>query len=121
MSRTVSAPPAVAAGRLLALGAAALALAAFHPAHRPATLCLFRALTGVPCPLCGGTTAAVQLGRGHPAAALPASPLVVLGTVRVALWPLLPGAVASWARHVRLQLVLGLLAAGELWQLHRFL
>ena len=114
-------PATRAAGRVLLLALAALAVAALHPRHRPATLCLLRGLTGVPCPLCGGTTAAVQLGHGRVGAGLAASPLVVLGAVTVALWPLLPGAVVTWASRSRLQLVLGLLAAGELWQLHRFL
>lgn len=39
--------------------------------------CAVRARLGVPCPLCGGTTAAIELADGDPASALAASPLAV--------------------------------------------
>ena len=63
---------------------AALALANLHVPGRPATLCPFRAVTGLPCPFCGGTTAAVRLGRFDVLGALRANPVVVLGAVLVA-------------------------------------
>jgi len=37
---------------------------------RPATLCPLRAFTGIPCPICGGTTAAVHIGHADFADAL---------------------------------------------------
>ena len=92
-----------------------------HLAHRPPTLCLLRTVTGIPCPLCGGTTAAVRLGQGRPGAALLASPLAVLGAATFALWPWAPRAVVAAAQRHRMPLILGLLTASELWQLHRFL
>lgn len=108
------------AGLAALLAVAAVALAQLALPWRPATLCTLRAVTGVPCPFCGTTTALVHLGAGEPAAALRASPLAVLGLIAAALRPLVP------ARPPRLPGVV--LAAGgalvlvvsELWQLARF-
>lgn len=93
---------------------------------RPPTLCLLRGLTGIPCPFCGGTTALVQLGRADVAAALAASPLVVLGAPLWVLWPRLRPALAARfeAGALRRALVASLavaLVASQLWQLHRLL
>jgi Protein of unknown function (DUF2752) len=108
------------AGRYLALAATAVAVGALHLRHRPGTLCLFRELTGLPCPFCGGTTAAAALGHGHLGAALAASPLAVgvfvawpwLGTVTPPRW-----LQVHRNRMLVLAVVLGL---AELWQLARF-
>jgi hypothetical protein len=106
-------------GRMLALAAAAAALAAVHLRHRPATLCLFREVTGLPCPFCGGTTAMVRLGHGDLGGALSASPLAL---AMVAAWPFV-GVVhrPAWAtrRLVRGSVVAALIAA-ETYQLFRF-
>ena len=105
---------------------AALLLSVLVLPWRPPTLCLLRAVTGVPCPFCGGTTAMVQLGRGDLASAIAASPLVVLGAPLWVLWPRLrPALAARWSpRRLRGALVGGLavsLAASQAWQLHRVL
>ena len=105
---------------------AALLLAALVLPWRPPTLCLLRGLTGVPCPFCGGTTAMVQLGRGDLAAALQASPLVVLGAPLWVLWPRLRPALSERydAARLRRALVGGLLVAlalSQAWQLSRYL
>ncbi|MGB8650898.1 MAG: DUF2752 domain-containing protein [Mycobacteriales bacterium] len=113
--------PLPAAGRLVLLLGAAVALAGLHPRGRPATLCLLRATTGLPCPLCGSTTAFVRLGHGRVLAALAASPLAVLGAATFALFPLAPAAVTRTVGRYRTALLLAALTAGELWQLHRFL
>ena len=107
--------------RTALLVAVAVLVAGLHPRHRPATLCLFRACTGLPCPLCGGTTAAVRIGHGRLYAAAAASPLAVLGATTFALWPLASRALVTTAGRHRNQLVVSLLVASELWQLHRFL
>jgi len=106
--------------RAAAVAALVVLLAAVH-VRRPPTLCLLRATTGVPCPFCGGTTAAVDLGNGRLSAALAASPL---GIAMLAAWPAVGVARAPqwWWRHrSRLILVvLGVLALAEIWQLYRF-
>jgi hypothetical protein len=106
--------------RYAAVALVAVALASLHLRHRPATLCLFRELTGLPCPFCGGTTAAVRLGHARLGGALQASPLAV-GVL--AAWPL-RGALhlsSVWdSPRRRLLLTVAVLAASELYQLHRF-
>ena len=111
--------------RFAALGAAALGLAAVHLPGRPHTLCMFRAVTGLPCPLCGGTTAAVRVGQGRLGAALAANPVVVLGAAVLVLVSTEYGrrAVRSWrALPPRSRLLLGsaVLVLSEGWQLVRF-
>lgn len=50
--------------------------------HQPALPCPLRALTGVPCPLCGMTTSVESLLHGHLGVALHANPA---GVAAVAL------------------------------------
>jgi len=62
-----------------------------HPllARLVARPCAFKALTGVPCPLCGGTRAAVHAARGRWFAAFLANPLgaaVVLSALVGGAW-----------------------------------
>lgn len=106
--------------RLGAVAAAVLATSAVHIPGRPPTVCVLRALTGVPCPFCGGTTAAVHLGHGDLAGALVASPLAVLLLASLSFLDIFPKP-AWWGnrRARRAFIVLGL-AASELWQLGRY-
>lgn len=106
--------------RYALVAALAVALGAVHLRNRPATLCPFRDLTGVPCPLCGGTTAVSDLGHGELRSALAASPLALgllavaplSGVVRPPVW---------WSNRVlRWFLAAGVLATAEIWQLVRF-
>jgi hypothetical protein len=79
--------------------------------------CPLRTLTGVPCPLCGMTTSVEATLHGHPLAALganPAGPLAVLAAV--ALLVRRP----SGEFRVPLAVVLVVLAAMWLFELHRF-
>jgi Protein of unknown function (DUF2752) len=112
--------PATVAKRYAAVAAVAVVVGALHIPHRPATLCLFRELTGLPCPFCGGTTAAVRLGHGNLLGALRASPLAVGLLVS---WPLI-GAVhpPRWwqSPRVRWSVIIAVLVASEIWQLVRF-
>ena len=108
------------AGRYVALGVGAVVLGAVHLRHRPATMCPFRALTGLPCPFCGGTTAACRLGHGDIRGALAASPL---GVALLLAWPLV-GSVSPprwWQRRrLRILVIALVLVASEMWQLVRF-
>jgi len=99
---------------------AAVGLAALHLRQRPATLCLLRSVTGVPCPFCGGTTATVDLAHGDLRSSLAASPIAL---PMLLAWPLL-GVVRSprwWRpRHVRWTTILVVVVGAEIWQLARF-
>lgn len=93
--------------------------------------CPLRTVTGIPCPVCGMTTAAVALVAGHPAAALAANPcvlvLAILAVIAPALVALRAADVAStpapWSPAARRRVggAVGLLAlASWSYQLHRF-
>lgn len=111
--------PVVVVRRSAALVGVVLALGAVHVRQRPATFCLLREFTGLPCPFCGGTTALARLGTGHLREAVAASPLALL---MLALAPLVGVVKAPWTRRPALTrtIVVAVLAASELWQLHRF-
>lgn len=112
--RDVAARLAVAAGGTLLLGALRI--------HRPsgyATLCPLRALTGIPCPVCGTTTALVRLGRGRVAGALAASPLAVVALVALVLFPAYAGRVRVPHRALPWLLTCAIAFAWT-WQLARF-
>ena len=105
--------------RYAAVVAAGLACAHLH-VRRPATLCVLRAVTGVPCPFCGGTTSTVALAHGHIGAAFAASPIAPVMLV-VAPWiGVLRGPALLRRRSVRWSVVLAVLLAAEVWQLARF-
>jgi hypothetical protein len=106
--------------RYALVAVAAVALAALHLRQRPATLCLLRSVTGVPCPFCGGTTATVDLAHGDLRSSLATSPIAL---PMLLAWPLL-GVVRSPAwwrpRRVRWTAIVLVLVAAEVWQLARF-
>ena len=104
--------------RFVALGAAAVGLALLHLPWRPRTVCLLRTVTGIPCPLCGGTTAAVHVGRGDLLGGLRASPLAVLGALAFVAAPLTT--LPQLGRRNLWLLILTVAAAAELYQLGRF-
>ncbi|MCB0973804.1 MAG: DUF2752 domain-containing protein [Actinobacteria bacterium] len=65
----------------------AAAVWAFSASGIDAVLCPMRAITGVPCPFCGTTTAAASLLHADPIAALNANPLIVVVVVMIlAAW-----------------------------------
>jgi len=93
--------------------------------------CPLRTLTGIPCPLCGMTTAATGLASGDLGAALAANPFVlllagftlvmaVLMAARAIGW-LAPAAQWPASRRRQSYWVVALLAAASwVFQLHRF-
>ena len=62
-----------------ALGLAAGAILWFH--YHGIALCPFNRITGLPCPLCGGTRSVVALFCGEPVQALEYNPLVCIGAL----------------------------------------
>ncbi len=101
-----------------ALLATTVAVSLLHVTGRARTTCLLRMLCGVPCPLCGGTTAAVAVGRADLLGALRASPLAVLGALAFVAAPSLP---RPTLRSRQLWIVIAVVAvAAEVWQLFRF-
>jgi len=105
--------------RFLALGTAAVVLAAMH-LRRPLLVCPFRTLTGIPCPLCGGTTAAMTVGAGDLARAVRVAPVPLLAAATFIVAPLGP---ANWwwrlAPRRRAGLIMAALVVAECWQLVR--
>src|SRR5450432_1335782 len=106
----------------------AVTLAHFTIPGRPATVCPLRAFTGIPCPICGGTTAAVHIGHADLVGALRANPFVVLGALIVALLPVLAALRRSrlwddgWRLPSRALFAVTAFAVigSEIWQLFRF-
>lgn len=113
--------PRAVALRAALLAAGCVALAQALAIHDPGVLCPMRRLTGLPCPLCGGTTALAAAGAGHFDRAFAASPIVLLGGLALVAAP--AGAGNLWWRlgdRTRTWLVLGLLTVAWLYQLVRF-
>lgn len=127
--RTFSVPERVGGFGLL-VGVGAVVWPTFT-SHTGASLpCPLRTLTGVPCPACGLTTAAIALVRGEVGAAFAANPLIfLLAALAVAVGPLVvlraagvlkppepwPPARRRWAEW----LIWPVAFASWLFQLHR--
>jgi hypothetical protein len=113
--------PRAVALRATLLAAGCVVLAQALAIHDPGVLCPVRRLTGLPCPLCGGTTALAAAGAGDFDNAFAANPLVLLGGLALVAAP--AGAGDLWWRfgdRARTWLVLGLLTVAWLYQLVRF-
>ncbi len=65
-----------------------LALAAWFAAQLPTPHCVFHSLTGLPCPTCGATRAAIQFLHGHFSASLLYNPLAFLAFCGLAAFDL---------------------------------
>ncbi|MGI5165981.1 DUF2752 domain-containing protein [Spirillospora sp. CA-253888] len=105
--------------RIAAMAGAAVGAAWIHRVNDPGVLCPMRAITGVPCPLCGGTTVFIELGAGHPAQALLANPVAFAGAVGVALAPVARDRWTALRPRTRSWLIGAALVGSELWQLAR--
>ena len=112
--------PAVAL-RAAAVTAVAVVAARVYGLGDPGVLCPLRRFTGVPCPVCGSTTAFVELGSGSLAGALAANPVTVLAAVTLLLAPLGVGRAWSRWRTSARAVALGLaVLTAWMWQLERF-
>jgi hypothetical protein len=80
-----------------------------------AARCPLFELTGLPCPTCGGTRAALALARLEPGAALQANPLVTVGALALGLWGAW-GAAATAAPRLRAGVEFGR-AERRIWRL----
>ncbi|RMI47907.1 DUF2752 domain-containing protein [Actinomadura harenae] len=102
------------------MATAAVAAAWVHRVQDPGVLCPLRTVTGIPCPLCGGTTVFLELGAGRPGQAVLANPVALTGAVALAVAPL--GLGARWwgsSPKARGGVLVAALVASELWQLVR--
>jgi hypothetical protein len=107
--------------RLALMLAVAVAVSRLHSVRDPGVLCPLRALTGIPCPLCGSTTAFIELGAGDVAGAIAAQPVTTAATAVAIVAPM--AVLARWRRlpHRWGIAVFALTATGSwLYQLHRF-
>lgn len=114
--------------RLALLVAVVVGLAALR-IPRPPTLCVLRQYPGVPCPLCGFTTAAVRLGHADLAGALHVSPLAVAVCAGFVAVPIARRSRLGtlWQRSSRrsrqilpIVVIVAPLIVSEVWQLARF-
>jgi len=99
----------------------AVAVARLHAVHDPGVLCPLRAVTGVPCPLCGSTSAFIALGSGEVMAALAAQPVTAAATVLAVAAP--RAVAARWRRlsqQWRITLTVAIAFGSWVYQLHRF-
>ena len=78
-------------------------------------LCAFRHLTGLPCPLCGGTHALNHLLELDIAAATQANPGVVAATLIWMLYPLVSALSVRLASGTRALAALSAIALGAGW------
>ena len=97
-------------GAILAGCGAALALVVgvLHLDRLPFSVCVFKAVTGWPCPTCGSTRALGRLLEGDLPGASAMNPLAVLVGVAVALWGLADLALLARRRALEVELGQGL-------------
>lgn len=103
------------------MAVAAVLAALVHRVHDPGTLCPIRTFTGVPCPMCGGTTVFMDLGAAHPVKAAAANPFALVGAIGLATAPLGTGRL-WWAisPRTRAWFLGAVIASSWIWQLARF-
>jgi hypothetical protein len=101
-ARAGAPPLGVVFGGALALGAGAVALLGLDRLRFVA--CVFKALTGLPCPTCGSTRVLGRLAHGDLAGALAMNPLAAAGAVLLAAWAVVDLVLLPSRRAVSLEL-----------------
>jgi hypothetical protein len=88
-----------------------------HLPHNPGVACPMRTLTGVPCPLCGMTTAVKAACTGHLRASVAANPFGVIALLTAIALLARPS-----VRSVRLPIavLVGAAVTSWIWELRRF-
>ena len=88
-----------------AIGAlAGVVISVLHLDRLPITLCLFKGLTGLPCPTCGGTRAFGRLFAGDLAGAVAMNPLATAGALLLFGWAIADLALVPRRRALALEL-----------------
>jgi hypothetical protein len=101
--RAAEAPPLGAIfGGILLLAAGATALLGL--ARLPFPVCVFKAVSGIPCPTCGSTRALACLAQLDFAGAFAMNPLAAAGAFVVGAWALLDLALLPQQRALALEL-----------------
>ena len=98
-----AAPLGAVFGVIGTLAGAAVALLGLD--RLPITVCMFKALTGLPCPTCGTTRTLGRLAHGDLAGALTMSPLATLAAFLIAAWAIADAVL--WLRGSALSLQVG--------------
>jgi uncharacterized protein DUF2752 len=103
---TLRARPGVPVGAILAACALAAigTVAVLHLDRLPISLCVFKAVTGLPCMTCGTTRAFARLARLDLAGALAMNPLVTLATLTLLPWAVADLALLPRGRALSLEL-----------------
>jgi uncharacterized protein DUF2752 len=79
-------------------------VALLHLDRLPVSLCVFKAVTGIPCMTCGTTRALARLAHLDLAGALAMNPLTTLGTLALVPWGLADLALLPRRRALSLEL-----------------
>jgi hypothetical protein len=103
---TLRARAGVPVGAILAACALAAigTVAVLHLDRLPISLCVFKAVTGLPCMTCGTTRAFARLARLDLAGALAMNPLVTLATLTLMPWAVADLALLPRGRALSLEL-----------------
>jgi hypothetical protein len=84
--------------------AATAAVGLLHLDRLPFSLCVFKAVSGLPCLTCGTTRALGRLVRLDLVGALAMNPLATVGVLALVPWALADLALLPWGRAVSLDL-----------------